>query len=67
VAFGVALIVHALLGVAGVESEAPLRLFATPLIGAAIVYAGLRGYSTAGRLRLSAMVALGLLLIASIV
>ena len=66
-AFAVALVAQALLALSGVESEAPLRLFVTPLIGAAIVYAGLRGYSTAGRVRVSIMVALGLFLIASIV
>lgn len=63
-AFAVALAVHGLLAAAGVSAGGPLRVFATPLIGALIVYFGLGDYPRAGRLRLAAMVAVGVLLIA---
>ena len=63
-AFLVALGVQAALKVAGVPSDSPLRIFATPAIAAAVVFYGLRPYPTAGRLRLAAMVAAGPLLVA---
>jgi hypothetical protein len=63
-AFIVALAVHTILGALGVGSDEPFRLLVTPFIGAAIVYFGLPGYPFAGRLRLAAMVGVGLLLIA---
>lgn len=66
VAFAVALAVHGLFAAAGVSAGSPLRIFTTPLIGALIVYFGLGDYPRAGRLRLAAMVAMGLLLIALI-
>lgn len=64
IAFLVAFAVHTLLGAIGFDSDEPFRLFVTPLIGAAIVYFGLPGYPRAGRVRLAAMVGVGLLLIA---
>jgi hypothetical protein len=63
-AFIVAFAVHTLLGALGFGSDEPFRLFVTPLIGAAIVYFGLPGYPRGGRIRLAAMVGVGLLLIA---
>ncbi|HEY8765731.1 MAG TPA: hypothetical protein VIP09_00480 [Dehalococcoidia bacterium] len=66
VAFTIALIVHALIIVIG-GRDSPLRLFVTPLIGAAVIFFGLAGYPMAGRVRLSVMVGLGLLLIAGMV
>jgi hypothetical protein len=62
VAFAAAIAVHTLLGVAGVGTDNAFRLLVTPIVGAAIVYFGLAGYTTAGRLRLAAMVGVLLLL-----
>lgn len=62
VAFIAAVAVHALLGALGVASDDPFRLFVTPFVGATIVYAGLSGYHRWGRVRLSVMVGLLLLL-----
>ena len=64
VAFVIALAVQFALKAAGAPSTSPLRVFATPAIAAAVVYLCLRPYPTAGRLRLAAMVAMGLLLLA---
>jgi hypothetical protein len=61
-AFAAAIVVHTLLGLAGVGSDNAFRLLVTPLVGALIVYLGLRGYPTAGRLRLAGMVGVLLLL-----
>jgi len=68
-AFFAAIIVHTLLGLAGIGSNEPLRLLVTPIIGAAIVFLGLtrEHYPLAGRIRLSIMVGVGLLLIAGMV
>ena len=66
VAFAIALIVHALIIVIG-GRDSPLRLFVTPLIGASVIFFGSAGYPMAGRIRLSVMVGLGLLLIAGMV
>lgn len=66
-AFAVALVIHAALAALGMSSANPVRVFATPVVGALIVYFGLPGYPRAGRLRLAAMVAVGLLLIALVV
>jgi hypothetical protein len=63
VAFAIALIVHTLIIVIGGRDN-PFRLFVTPLIGASVIFFGLAGYPMAGRVRLSGMVGLGLLLIA---
>jgi hypothetical protein len=63
VAFAIALIVHTLIIVIG-GRDSPFRLFVTPLIGASVIFFGLAGYPIAGRVRLSVMVGLGLLLIA---
>ena len=62
VAFIGAIAVHALHGVAGMESDDAFRLLVTPMVVAIIVYAGLSGYPKWGRVRLSAMVGLLLLL-----
>jgi hypothetical protein len=61
VAFAAAIGVHTLLGAIGVGADDAFRLLVTPLIGAVIVYFGLTGYTTAGRLRLAAMVGVLLL------
>ena len=66
VAFLVAVGVQAGLRAAGVSSTSALRVFATPAIAAAVVYLGLRPYPTAGRLRMAAMVAVALFLVAVI-
>ena len=50
----------------GLDRDDPFRLLVTPIVGATIVYVGLRGYPTWGRVRLSAMVAVFLLLFASV-
>jgi hypothetical protein len=63
VAFAIALVVHTLIIVIGGRGN-PFRLFVTPLIGASVIFFGLAGYPMAGRVRLSVMVGLGLLLIA---
>jgi hypothetical protein len=63
VAFAIALIVHTLIILLG-GGDSPFRLFVTPLIGAAVMFFGLRGYPASGRIRLSVMVALCLLLFA---
>ena len=60
-AFAVAIAVHTTLGAIGVGSDNAFRLLVTPAIGAVIVYFGLAGYHTAGRLRLAAMVGVLLL------
>lgn len=64
VAFLIALAIQALLKAAGLSSENPLRVFATPLIAAAVVYWGLDPYPRAGRLRLAVMVGLSVFLVA---
>jgi hypothetical protein len=51
----------------GLDRGNPIRLFATPLTGAAIMYVGLRGYPAWGRVRLAGMVGVFLLLFASVV
>lgn len=61
-AFAAAIVVHTLLGVAGIGSDNAFRLLVTPIVGAAIVFFGLFGYPTGGRLRLAAMVGVLLLL-----
>jgi hypothetical protein len=50
----------------GLDRDNPFRLFVTPLVGAAIMYLGLRGYPTSGRVRLAVMVGVFLLLFASV-
>lgn len=50
----------------GLDKDNPFRLFVTPLVGASIMYLGLRGYPTWGRVRLAAMVGVFLLLFASV-
>lgn len=62
-AFLIAVAAQAALKAVGVPSSSALRVFATPAIAAAIVYLGLRPYRTAGRLRMAAMVGVGLLLL----
>ena len=62
-AFVIAIIVHAIISLLG-GGDSPFRLFVTPLIGATVMFFGLRGYPTAGRIRLSLLVALCLLLFA---
>jgi hypothetical protein len=62
IAFAAAIAVHTLLGAVGVGLDNAFRLLVTPVVGAVIVYFGLAGYTTAGRLRLAAMVAVLLLL-----
>ena len=62
IAFGVAIAVHALLGVAGIGADNAFRLLVTPVVGAAIVFFGLAGYTMAGRVRLAVMVGALLLL-----
>ena len=49
----------------GLGRDNPVRLLLVPIIGALLVYYGLRGYSKWGRIRLSVMVGLLLLLFAS--
>jgi hypothetical protein len=61
--FAIAVVVHLVIKLLG-GGESPFRLFVSPLIGAALMFLGLRGYPTAGRIRLSLMVGLCLLLFA---
>ena len=61
--FVIAIIVHGVISLIG-SGDSPFRLFVTPLIGATVMFFGLRGYPTAGRIRLSLLVALCLLLFA---
>ena len=63
-AFVIAIIVHGVISLLG-GGDSPFRLFVTPLIGAAVMFFGLRGYPTAGRIRLSLLVAVCLLLFSS--
>lgn len=67
IAFGLAVAAHVALAVAGVGSDNPLRLFATPVIGAVVVYFGLRGYPRPRRVRTAVLVAAGLLLLGLLV
>jgi hypothetical protein len=46
----------------GLGRDNPVRLLLVPIIGALLIYFGLRGYSKWGRIRLSVMVGLFLLL-----
>lgn len=62
-AFLIAIVVHAVISLLG-GGDSPFRLFVTPLIGATVMFFGLRGYPTSGRIRLSLLVALCLLLFA---
>ncbi len=48
----------------GLGRDNPLRLLLVPIVGSLLVYNGLRGYPKWGRIRLSAMVGLFLLLFA---
>ncbi len=64
VAFALALGFQWLLKAAGLESDHPLRIFATPLVAAAVVFFGLRHYPRAGRIRLAVMVGVALFLFA---
>jgi hypothetical protein len=50
----------------GLDRDNPIRLLLTPVLGAGIVYFGLRGYPTWGRVRLAAMVGVFLLLFAGV-
>lgn len=61
-----ALILQISLVAISLDRDNPFRLLLTPVVGAAIVYLGLRGYPTWGRIRLAAMVAVFLLLFASV-
>lgn len=63
-AFLVALLLHTLLGRAGLEAQHPLRVFLTPLVAAMVLLVGLRSLPLTRRLRLSLLVALGLFLYA---
>lgn len=63
-AFAIALVFHGALAIAGIPSNNPVRVFATPIIGGLVVYFGLRDYPRSGRLRLALMVAAGLFLVA---
>ena len=49
----------------GLGRDNPIRLLLVPIIGALLIYYGLRGYSKWGRIRLAGMVGLFLLLFAS--
>src|SRR4051812_40408380 len=60
-AFAIALVVHGVIILLG-GGDSFLRFFVSPIIGAAVMFFGLRGYPTAGRIRLAAMVAVCLLL-----
>jgi hypothetical protein len=62
----VALVLQLVLIAIGLDRGNPVRLLATPLVGAAVVYFGLRGYPKWGRVRLAAMVGVFLLLFASL-
>jgi hypothetical protein len=62
VAFAAAIAVHTFLGAVGVGADNAFRLLVTPIVGAAIVFFGLAGYTTAGRLRMAAMVGVLLLI-----
>ncbi|MBI1885921.1 MAG: hypothetical protein HYS09_06375 [Chloroflexi bacterium] len=64
IAFLIALGFQAALKAGGMESDHPLRVVLTPLVGAAVVFAGLRRYPTAGRVRLALMVAVALFVVA---
>lgn len=64
VAFLIALGLQAALAGLGLPAANPLRVFLTPAVAALVVYYGLRPYPRAGRLRLAAMVAAGVLLVA---
>lgn len=63
-AFLIALGLQAALAAGGVPASSPLRVFLTPAVAAAVVYVGLRPYPRAGRIRLAAMVAVGVLAVA---
>lgn len=63
IAFAAAIAVQFAIIAIGVGRDNPFRLFVTPLIGALIAYAGLRGYPRWGRVRLAAMVGLGVLFV----
>ena len=62
----IALVLQLLLIAVGFGRTNPVRLLLTPLIGGLIVFNGLRGYPLWGRIRLAAMVAVFLLLFASV-
>jgi hypothetical protein len=62
----IALVLQLLLIAIGLGRTNPVRLLLTPLIGGLIVYYGLRGYPTWGRVRMAVMVGVFLLLFASV-
>ncbi|MEO8456243.1 MAG: hypothetical protein ABI559_00385 [Chloroflexota bacterium] len=59
--FAIALAVHGVIILIG-GGDSPFRLFVTPLIGAGVMFFGLRGFPAASRVRLSLMVGICLLL-----
>ncbi|HZP25593.1 MAG TPA: hypothetical protein VFB90_00950 [Dehalococcoidia bacterium] len=63
-AFLVALFGQIILKAAGADSDSPLRIFLTPLIGAGVVLVGMRRYPVASRIRTAAMVAIALFVFA---
>ncbi len=60
----IALVLQLTLIELGLGRDNPVRLLLVPIIGAMLIYLGLRGYSKWGRIRLSVMVGLFLLLFA---
>ncbi len=65
-AFLLAVGLHAMLGVAGLRPEHPVRVFLTPLVAAAVILGGMRTVALGRRLRLAALVAAGLFLYAMV-
>jgi hypothetical protein len=61
----IALAIQLALITLGLGRDNPIRLLLVPVIGALLVYYGLSGYSKWGRIRLSVMVGVFLLLFAS--
>ena len=62
----IALVLQLLLIAVGFGRTNPIRLLLTPVTGGLIVFYGLRGYPTWGRVRLAVMVGVFLLLFASV-
>lgn len=63
-AFMAALVAQMALKAAGADSDSPLRIFLTPLIGAAVVLVGMRRYPALSRVRTAIMVAVALFVFA---
>lgn len=66
VAFAAAVLAQFAIIAVGIDRDNPFRLFVTPILGALIVYLGLRGYPRGMRIRIALMVGVSVLLFSNV-